>query len=72
VLKTEGDIQAKAWRIDRVALAGVLIAIAAVSVRTPAVDPDMPSRVKPVHSMACIASPIFHDPGNPQYGLIRW
>jgi cytochrome bd ubiquinol oxidase subunit II len=44
VLKTEGDIQAKARRLGRVALVGVVIAIAAVSVWTPAVDPDIAHR----------------------------
>jgi cytochrome bd ubiquinol oxidase subunit II len=44
VLKTEGDIQAKARRLGRVALVGVVIAIGAVSVWTPAVDSDIAHR----------------------------
>ena len=44
VLKTEGELQARARRHGRLALAGVLIAIAGVSLWTPAVDPAIARR----------------------------
>jgi cytochrome d ubiquinol oxidase subunit II len=44
ILKTEGDLQAMARRLGRWALLGVLIAIAAVSLWTPFIDPDIARR----------------------------
>jgi cytochrome d ubiquinol oxidase subunit II len=44
VLKTEGDIQVRARRHGRIALVGVLIAVAAVSIWTPLADPDIAHR----------------------------
>ena len=44
VLKTDGDIQLTARRHGRMALVGVLIAIAAVSIWTPLADPDIARR----------------------------
>ncbi len=44
VLKTDGDIQARARRHGRIALVGVLIAIAAVSIWTPLAHSDIAHR----------------------------
>ena len=44
VLKTDGDIQVRARRHGRIALVGVLIAVAAVSIWTPLADPDIAHR----------------------------
>ncbi|MGH6888349.1 MAG: cytochrome d ubiquinol oxidase subunit II [Rhizomicrobium sp.] len=44
VLKTDGDIQLRARRHGRMALVGVLIAVAAVSIWTPLADPDISRR----------------------------
>ncbi|MBN8929468.1 MAG: cytochrome d ubiquinol oxidase subunit II [Rhodospirillales bacterium] len=44
VLKTDGDIQLTARRYGRMALVGVLIAVAAVSIWTPLADPDIAHR----------------------------
>jgi len=44
VLKTDGDIQVRARRHGRIALVGVLIAVAAVSIWTPLADPDIARR----------------------------
>ena len=44
VLKTDGDIQLRARRHGRIALVGVLIAVAAVSIWTPLADPDIAHR----------------------------
>jgi cytochrome d ubiquinol oxidase subunit II len=44
VLKTDGDIQLTARRHGRMALVGVLIAVAAVSIWTPLADPDIAHR----------------------------
>jgi len=44
VLKTDGDIQVRARRHGRIALIGVLIAVAAVSIWTPLADPDIAHR----------------------------
>jgi cytochrome d ubiquinol oxidase subunit II len=44
ILKTEGALQAWARRAGRVALAGVLVAILAVSIWTPWVHPDIAAR----------------------------
>ena len=44
VLKTDGDIQLTARRYGRMALVGVLIAAAAVSIWTPLADPDIAHR----------------------------
>lgn len=44
VLKTEGELQAMARRAGRFALVGVLAGIAAVSIWTPAADPDIARR----------------------------
>ena len=44
VLKTDGEIQVRARRHGRIALVGVLIAVAAVSIWTPLADPDIAHR----------------------------
>jgi cytochrome bd ubiquinol oxidase subunit II len=44
VLKTEGEVQARARRQGRAALLGVLAAIAAVSLWTPLIDPEIARR----------------------------
>jgi cytochrome d ubiquinol oxidase subunit II len=44
ILKTEGDIQARARRQGRICLIGVLLGIAAVSVWTPLVNADIAAR----------------------------
>jgi cytochrome d ubiquinol oxidase subunit II len=44
VLKTDGDIQSRARTHGRIALVGVLIAVAAVSIWTPLADPDIAHR----------------------------
>jgi cytochrome d ubiquinol oxidase subunit II len=44
VIKTEGDLKAQAGRQGRKALIGVIVAIAAVSVWTPQLDPDIGAR----------------------------
>ena len=44
VMKTEGDLQARARRLGRFALLGVLAAIAMVSLWTPAIDPSIAHR----------------------------
>ena len=44
VLKTEGEIQVRARRHGRIALVGVLVAVGAVSIWTPLVDPDIAHR----------------------------
>jgi cytochrome d ubiquinol oxidase subunit II len=44
VLKTDGEIQVRARRHGRMALVGVLIAVAAVSIWTPLADPDIAHR----------------------------
>ena len=44
VLKTDGEIQLTARRHGRIALVGVLIAVAAVSIWTPLADPDIAHR----------------------------
>ncbi len=44
ILKTEGDVQARARRHGRIALVGVLVAIAVVSVSTPVASPEIAAR----------------------------
>jgi cytochrome d ubiquinol oxidase subunit II len=44
VLKTDGDIQSRARRHGRIALVGVLAAVASVSIWTPLADPDIAHR----------------------------